>query len=156
VRWDEIDTGAAVWTIPAAKAKNRMAHRVPLSRQALDVLAEAKALNPDRATVFPSPLGDKPMVETAVGRALFRNLEHFGVPAFTPHDLRRTAASHMTGEPLDIPRLVVSKILNHKDSGVTAIYDRHGYDKQKREALEAWGRKVAGLLARTRFAVVGG
>ncbi len=145
VRWDEIDLAAGWWTIPEKKAKNKLTHRVPLSPQALDVLRQAKALNPDRETVFPSPRGDKPMVETAVARAVFRNLEKIGAGTFSPHDLRRTAASHMTG--MGISRLVVSKLLNHVERGVTAVYDRHSYDKDKREALDAWGRRVAALEA---------
>ncbi|MBM4345178.1 MAG: tyrosine-type recombinase/integrase [Deltaproteobacteria bacterium] len=80
-----------------------------------------------------------------MSRALHRNVAHFGVPAFSPHDLRRTAASHMTG--MGFSRLVVSKILNHVERGVTAVYDRHSYDREKREALEAWGRRVAELRA---------
>ena len=43
-------------------------------------------------------------------------------------------------------RLVVSKILNHVEPGVTAVYDRHSYDAEKRQALEAWGRKVMALV----------
>ena len=58
-----------------------------------------------------------------------------------PHDLRRTAASRMTGD-LDISRLVVSKLLNHVESGVTAIYDRHSYDREKKHALDAWGARL--------------
>lgn len=150
LQWSEIDLAAGWWTIPAAKAKNRKSHRVPLSPQAKAVLTEARALNPDRQTVFPSPLGDRPMVETAVGRALFRNLEQFKAAPFTPHDLRRTAASHMTG--IGIPRLVVSKILNHAEQGVTAIYDKHSYDKEKQDALLRWGRKVAALVAKAKLA----
>jgi len=64
--------------------------------------------------------------------------------AFVPHDLRRTAASHMTS--MGIPRLVVGKILNHVEPGVTKIYDRHSYDAEKRQALEVWGRKVMALV----------
>ena len=64
--------------------------------------------------------------------------------SFVLHDFRRTAASHMTG--MGIPRLVVSKILNHVESGVTRVYDRHSYDAEKREALEVWGRKVMELV----------
>ncbi len=143
LRWDELDLAAGWWTIPAAKAKNGKSHRVPLSPQALDLLARARALNPDRSVVFPSHLGDQPMVETAVGRALARNLAQFSVAAFTPHDLRRTAASHMTG--MKVPRLVVSKILNHAEQGVTAVYDRHSYDSEKREALEMWGKRLVEL-----------
>lgn len=143
LRWAEVDLAAGWWTIPAAKAKNGKSHRVPLSPQALDLLAAARALNPDRQVVFPSHLGDRPMVETAVGRALFRNLAQFPVAPFTPHDLRRTAASHMTG--IGVSRLVVSKILNHAEQGVTAVYDRHSYDAEKRDALERWGRRLAEL-----------
>ena len=43
----------------------------------------------------------------------------------------------MTG--MGVSRLVVSKILNHIETGVTRVYDRHGYDTEKREALNAWG-----------------
>jgi hypothetical protein len=42
---------------------------------------------------------------------------------FRGHDLRRTAASLMVGA--GVPRRVVSKILNHVETGVTAVYDRH-------------------------------
>ena len=65
---------------------------------------------------------------------------------FVPHDLRRTAASHMTG--MGIPRLVVSKILNHAEQGVTAVYDRHSYDDEKRQALEAWGHRLKAIVQR--------
>ena len=38
--------------------------------------------------------------------------------------------------------LVVSKVLNHVESGITAVHDRHSYDAEKRAALDAWGRRV--------------
>ncbi|MDG4594133.1 MAG: hypothetical protein P9F75_00300 [Candidatus Contendobacter sp.] len=47
---------------------------------------------------------------------------------------------------LGVPRLVVSKILNHVERGVTAIYDRHSYDPEKRDALDRWARKLRSLL----------
>ena len=46
-----------------------------------------------------------------------------------------------------LSRLVISKILNHVDSGVTAVYDRHSYDKEKRQALDAWGRRLEEILS---------
>jgi len=42
---------------------------------------------------------------------------------------------------MGVSRLVVSKILNHVESGVTAVYYRHSYDEEKREALTRWGRR---------------
>jgi integrase len=62
----------------------------------------------------------------------------------TPHDLRRTAASHMTS--IGISRLAVSKILNHAETGFTAVYDRHSYDAEKRAALGAWGARLEDII----------
>ena len=70
---------------------------------------------------------------------VFKNTKHF-----TPHDLRRTAASHMTA--LGVPRLVVSKLLNHVENSVTSIYDRHSYDKEKREAMDIWSVELKKII----------
>jgi integrase len=58
---------------------------------------------------------------------------HFALPNFTPHDLRRTAASLMTAN--GVPRLHVEKFLNHTIDDVAEIYDRHDYSTEKRAAL---------------------
>ena len=47
-------------------------------------------------------------------------------------------------------RLVISKILNHAESNVTAVYDRHSYDAEKRRALEAWGRNLERVVSQTK------
>jgi hypothetical protein len=39
---------------------------------------------------------------------------------------------------LGVSRVVLGKILNHADASVTSVYDRHGYDAEKREALALW------------------
>lgn len=147
--WSEMDIKNALWTLPSAKVKNGEEHRVPLSKQALDILKQVKALRSDSPYVFPSPRSkgretSEPMVETVMARAVNRNLTVFGVAAFTPHDLRRTAATHMTA--MGTSRLVVEKILNHVDRSVAGIYDRHSYDSEKRAALDAWGAKVFDLM----------
>ena len=71
--------------------------------------------------------------------------EGLGTGDATPHDLRRTAASHMTS--IGISRLVVSKILNHAEPGITAVYDRHSYDREKRTALDAWGERLEEIVS---------
>lgn len=111
--WNDIS--GDVWTIPARKAKNNLAHRVPLSRQALAVLAELKTLADESRWLFPSKIADMHLLPTSVDHALRKNRPVFDINSFTPHDLRRTAASHMTA--LGISRLVVQKILNHKEKG---------------------------------------
>jgi integrase len=147
--WTEFDLKSGWWTIPAERAKNGRAHRVPLAPIVLDLLKRAKELSGDSPFVFPSPRGGKAITGPAVDHALRVNRDCFkanGSPVadFTPHDLRRTAASMMTS--IKIPRLVVSKILNHVETGITAVYDRHSYDDEKRQALEAWARKLENIL----------
>lgn len=148
LRWDELDLASGWWTIPAAKAKNGRSHRVPLSSQALAVLDEARRLAPDAQNPFGSPVGDRPMDVTAVCQAVRRNRPLFDaakIAKWTPHDLRRSAATHMVGA--GVRPDVVGKILNHADSSVTAVYVRHSYDAEKRSALETWGRVVDAIAA---------
>ena len=174
--FSEFDLEEKAWTIPAARAKNGVTHRVPLSPLALSLIKEAQVLVNEDASrrraqlppeltilepkwLFPSPRGDAHVAPRAVNHALWRacmppeqrpqaarfsKAPAIGLTNIVPHDLRRTAASGMTA--LGINRLVVSKILNHVDNSVTAIYDRHGYDAEKRQALEAWGRRLQEII----------
>ncbi|MBM4287112.1 MAG: DUF4102 domain-containing protein [Deltaproteobacteria bacterium] len=162
--WEEIDLEDGWWTIPGEKtelrsnhgveyglAKNGLPHRVPLVPLAKEILQEAKALSGDAPWIFPSPRTNRPITPPAVNHAVRLHLNTMGM-AFVPHDLRRTAASHMTG--MGISRLVVSKILNHVERGVTAVYDRHSYDREKRQALEAWGCRLVEVVEGTEGKVV--
>jgi integrase len=159
----EFDFDERIWTIPAEKAKNGLPHRVPLSSLALGILDEIKfgarryappgkppSRRPDRGSggaprwLFPSPREGSPITGSAVDHAIRNNRERLGVADATPHDLRRTAASYMTS--MGISRLVVSKILNHAELGVTAVYDRHSYDVEKRAALDAWAARLGEIV----------
>ena len=67
------------------------------------------------------------------------------VPDLRLHDLRRTAASLMTG--MGRSSLTAKKILNHAERDVTAVYDRPSHDREKRTALEAWGRRLEAIVS---------
>jgi integrase len=140
MRWQDVD--GSWWTIPAELAKNGLAHRVPLSRQALTILERLRkrAAGP---WVFPSPTTDRPIENPQ--KAAERLRERSKVADLRLHDLRRTAASLMTG--MGISRLTVKKILNHAERDVTAVYDRHSYDPEKRSALDGWGRRLDAIVS---------
>ncbi len=142
MRWQDVD--ASWWTIPAEFAKNRLAHRVPLSPQAKAILSTLQT-NASEPWVFPgrNHVGSKPL--SNIERTLMRAKARSKVANCTPHDFRRTAASLMTG--MGVSRLTVKKLLNHVDNEITAVYDRHSYDSEKRLALETWGRRVETIVS---------
>ena len=145
--WSEFDLDGGMWTIPGERAKNGLPHRVPLSRMAMVLLKDVRAMHAAASTskwLFASPRRDGAVTGPAVDHAMRDNRQALGTGDATPHDLRRTAASYMTS--IGISRLVVSKILNHAESGVTAVYDRHSYDTEKRAALDAWGARLEQII----------
>jgi integrase len=146
--WVNFDLKDGWWTIPAEKSKNGFPHRVPLSPLAMETLNELEELTGSSRWLFPSPRDGQHIAETSVDHAVRENAEHFEVDHFTPHDLRRTAASMMTAS--GIQRMTVSKILNHVESSVTAVYDRHSYDNEKRGALSSWGLLLETILGRRK------
>ncbi|ARB92852.1 site-specific integrase [Legionella longbeachae] len=141
--WDEIDFASGWWTIPASKAKNKQAHRVPLSSLAVELLNEVKVLSGNSRYLFPAKHKNAHITDSSIDKAVKRSIFE-GIKPWTPHDLRRTAASHMTS--IGILRLVVSKILNHSEQSITAVYDRHSYDNEKRSALETWANKLQEII----------
>lgn len=143
--WSEFDLeGECVWTIPAERAKNGMANRVPLAPLALDLLSQIKNVSPESSWLIPSPRGERPVAPGAISHALRKNRSVLGVAEITPHDLRRTVVSMMTG--MGISRLVTEKIMNHKDRSVGGIYDRYSYGPEKRHALETWGARLREIV----------
>ena len=110
----------------------------------MDLLQHTQARANGSPWLFPSPRQGKHRSVEALDRYLREALPHLGIQDFRAHDLRRTAASHMTGA--GVPRLVVAKILNHAESGVTAVYDRYSYDREKREALELWANHLGEIV----------
>jgi integrase len=63
---------------------------------------------------------------------------------WTQHDIRRTVGTNMA--KLKAPLLTISRILNHKEGGVTSIYNRHSYFEKKLAALELWGRHLDQII----------
>lgn len=133
-----------VWVIPAARAKNGEEHSVPLSPEALAVLAGVKRIGV--AGFIFTTNGAAPVSGFAKAKARLDREMGAGVAPFVIHDLRRTMASGMAR--LGVAPHVIEAALNHRTGtikGVAAVYNRFKYEQEKRAALEAWGRHVAGL-----------
>jgi integrase len=159
MRWKDID--GEWWTIPAEFAKNNLSHRVPLSPKALSVLEEVRQITSKQDKkakrersdwVFPNPIRREDHIKEC--QKLARRIREASKVDFKAHDFRRTAASLMTG--MGIPRLVIGKILNHVEPGVTKVYDRYAYDKEKQEALNAWGIGLSRIVSELELVKIEG
>jgi integrase len=67
------------------------------------------------------------------------------MPPWVLHDLRRTAATGMAA--LGVSQFDIARVLNHSDSSVTAIYNRHAYLAEKRRALDLWANRLSEIVA---------
>ena len=66
---------------------------------------------------------------------------------FSSHDLRRTVATRLAESLGDAGDKLVKRVLGHSDGSVTAIYNRYGYVKEMRKALEQWANDLTNTPA---------
>ena len=147
------------WTIPASRrGKTDSAHSVYLTDAALQIIAEAKEergrlvrrrREPPSGHVFEAWPG-KPVNNAALARGVERsreamrnrNAETWG--HWTPHDLRRTMRTGLSACKVrpDIAELTIG----HTKRGIVAVYDQHGFEAERRAALEAWERRLSAII----------
>ncbi|KAB0663582.1 tyrosine-type recombinase/integrase [Oryzomonas japonica] len=70
---------------------------------------------------------------------------YLGLPRWTPHDLRRTAATGLAS--IGCPDEIIDEIQNHKKKGIIRTYNRYRYDKEKQEWLTKWSAYLRGLIS---------
>jgi integrase len=144
MRWHDIDTEERIWTLPAEMTKAGRSHVVPLSRLAMKILSGCRALT-SSPYVFSSRKSGPIAGYSKAKQALDSLMTARGdIESWTIHDLRRSVGTGLGKR--GVSRFVIARVLNHADSTVTAIYDRHEYLPEKREALEKWGGYLEGLI----------
>jgi integrase len=143
--WEELDFSQRVWTIPKHRTKNAKPHVVHLSDQSMAVLQRIEKHGPHAFAFY----GSKPFDRFATAKRKLDELS--GVTGWRLHDLRRTCVSGMARS--GIAPHVADKILNHQSgtiSGVAAVYQRHDFLRERKDALERWGTHVGKLVAAMR------
>ena len=145
MEWRELDMDAAIWNLPAARAKNRRQHLIPLSAPALDILrsipkgASGLVFPTRNGTAFNDWSGGKERLDAALG-----------IEPWRLHDLRRTWVTHAS-EDLGIAPHIVESAVNHVSgfrAGVAGIYNRAAYLDERRQAFDAWAAHVLALVAK--------
>lgn len=130
------------WTIPEERSKNGLANDVYLSPLAKKITG--KPFDPKYAgAVFMGVNENMAPVDRAALSHYVRKHKQLKTLDFTPHDLRRTAATGLS--KLGCMDEVIDAILNHQKAGVIKIYNRNRYLDAKREWLMKWSDHLLDL-----------
>jgi len=147
---EAIDQAGAGREVPADQVYSGFVFPTPHTKKVQSIAGQALIVAVSRA--ISSPVLDKkgkPLFDSKGNQATVNKI---GVDHFTPHDLRRTAATFMaqSGEMDE----VIDAILNHAKQGVIKVYNQFKYDAQKQLALESWARKLASITTGTESNVI--
>ena len=134
------------WTLPGGPVpslgwlgtKNGESHRVWLSAPVQAILAEMG----DGATGFVFA-GSRGRAVVKLDVAMRSVCTKLGAERATPHDLRRTFSTTVTG--LGFGRDALNRVTNHKE-GIASVYDRFGYSDENKRVMEAVAARIMSLV----------
>lgn len=136
------------WTIPKERSKSGKEHLVYLTPTALELIGDSDG------HIFLSPRKIKPIQTSHMSQLVsvgqvdslgtVYHTSYYGLPRWTPHDLRRTARTHMSR--IKIIDEHCEAVLNHAKRGIRGVYNRYDYQEEKKLALIKWEAELLKLV----------
>jgi len=144
--WSEIDLEKGIWSVPAERMKARIAHQVPLSPQAVDLLRSYWAARRSNDAIVFSAKGTKPLSDMTLTKAL----RTMGVTDATVHGFR-SSFTDWSSERTNYPKEVADKALAHQiPDQVEAAYRRTVFFDKRRKLMMLWANYLHGASAKPR------
>jgi integrase len=155
MRWDELAPDRGTWQLPGGRTKNRKPHLVHLAEPARAILAAVPRLQGSPLVFTTTGLTavsgfshakvrlDVKIQEARARRAAEAGTEPAALVPWRIHDFRRTGVTALAG--LGTRWEVADRLLNHMTgaiSGVAAIYQRHEFLEERRQAMDQWAAHV--------------
>ena len=141
------EDGTLVWTLPAARSKNKNQRVTPLVGKARAIV-EAAAGQRKRGALFKTAQSDRALTSTDIGQALKKRM--LPCPHFSSHDLRRTVVSMMDelGIALDTIAAVVGHQRGSRDTRtLVRHYGRARLDERVEAALSTWDKRLEEIIS---------
>ncbi len=144
--WNEIDMNEKVWIIPANRMKAEREHRVPLCKEAMDILTKMQQWRLDNNEyVFPGTRGGL-LSDVAVNKTL-----HTVAPEITVHGFR-SSFRQWGAETTEYLSAVLELALAHvnKDK-IEEAYQRSDLFDLQRELMDVWSNYCTNRRTRVRW-----
>ncbi|HRF10993.1 MAG TPA: integrase arm-type DNA-binding domain-containing protein [Candidatus Accumulibacter phosphatis] len=138
LEWSEVDFAEKLITIPLGKMKARRLHLVPLSDQALAILADLRPLTGTGRFCFPGMQNhDRPMSENTVNAAL-RRLGYATACDHSAHGFRSSFATLAHGSGRFRSEVVEVQLAHQHGDAVRLAYDRGIFLEERRKLMSWW------------------
>jgi integrase len=135
--WADFDLEKAIWTIPPHKTKMRRVHSVPLSRQALDVIAGIETDGALSSYLFPSLRSvRRPMSENTINAALRRL--GYAQDEMTGHGFRAMASTLLNEMGKWNPDAIERQLAHADNNAVRRAYTRGEYWNERVAMMQDW------------------
>jgi integrase len=143
--WEEIDWKNALWRIPAERMKMKRAHVVPLTTQALDILAKLEEITGNNELMFPGIRAThKPISDVTLTKVL-RTMGYTG-DMVVPHGFRHTASTILNEHRFDHD--VIERQLAHVEKNkIRGIYNHAEYLDERRKMMQWYADHLDTLKA---------
>lgn len=136
-RWSEIDLEKAIWTVPAERMKMGQAHRIPLSKRALEILEKVSKLRASPGDyVFPGARTGRPLSSMAF-LMVIRKMSRTG---FTAHGFRSTFRDWCAERTEVLGEVAEAALAHAVGSKVEAAYRRGDLFDKRRDLMERWAQ----------------
>lgn len=135
--WCEFDLAGAVWSIPEGRMKMRRPHRVPLPRQAIELLRNLQAITGQGTLAFPSVRTvRRPISENTMNAAL-RRLGYTQAEA-SSHGFRATASTLLNESGLWNPDAIERQLAHVDGNSVRRAYARGEHWDERMRMMQWW------------------
>jgi integrase len=144
MRWEHVDLDARMWTVP--KTKTGVEHRIPLSKQAVELLGQIRA-GRKTGVVFTGDKPGKPMSNGAMLAVVKRMIKAGLIKkgTVTPHGMARAGFKSWASEETEVEHGVIEACMSHViGDKVEAAYRRTDFYAKRVKLMQAWADYVAG------------
>jgi integrase len=141
-RWDEFDRSSATWVVPAKRMKKREQHKIPLPRQAVELLEHLRPLTGKSEYLFPNRSNLTRPASIGVFWKMFSSMGYQG--RFSPHGIRVTGSTILNEQGFR-PDIIETQLAHQERNKTRASYNQAEYLEERRTMMQQWADYLDGL-----------